>query len=161
MPGVRLQSLQSGTFGTIGIGAGPSWLQRHLPLAVARVISRHPGIHIRISGGFDEELFRLLRQGEFDFVVAELPQPQGQRGLEVRPLMSDTLGVCCRIGHPLMSDDPASLADLLHFPWVMMPRTTRAQQRLGALFAAQDLPLPKTVVETESPDAIAEPIKTH
>ena len=144
----ELAAQRSGSFGAVSVGAGPAWLRRHLPLAVARTVARYPGIRVKIGGGFDEELFRSLRRGEFDFVVAELPDDR--RGLEVRPLASDELGVCCRAGHPLAGRRRLAARDLLAYPWVLLPRTTRAQRRLAALFAAQDLAPPQTVVETSS-----------
>jgi LysR family transcriptional regulator of gallate degradation len=146
----EIASLRSGTFGAISVGAGPAWLRRHLPAAVAQTVARHPGIRVRVGGGFDEELFRSLRRGEFDFVVAELPQADDRHGLEVRPLTSDELGVCCRAGHPLAGQRRVAARDLLPFPWVLLPRTTRAQRRLSALFSAQDLAPPRNVVETSS-----------
>jgi LysR family transcriptional regulator of gallate degradation len=146
----ELAALKSGAFGAVSIGAGPAWLRRHLPLAVARTVARHPGLRIRVGGGFDEELFRGLRRGEFDFVVAELPQGEDRRGFEVRPLTSDALGVCARAGHPLAVRKRIAARDLLGYPWVLLPRTTRAQRRLTALFAAHDLPPPQNVVETDS-----------
>jgi LysR family transcriptional regulator of gallate degradation len=146
----EIAALRSGNFGTVSVGAGPAWLRRHLPLAVARTMVRHPGVRIRVGGGFDEELFRGLRRGEFDFVVAELPQSEDRRGLEVSALASDELGVCCRAGHPLARRRRPAPRDLLAFPWVLLPRTTRAQRRLTALFAAQDLAPPQNVVETNS-----------
>ena len=146
----ELAALRSGTFGEVSVGAGPAWQRRHLPLAVAQTVTRHPGIRIKVGGGFDEELFRALRRGDFDFVVAELPQPEDRRGLEVRPLTSDELGVCCRAGHPLAAKRRIAPRELLHYPWVLLPRTTRAQRRLAALFAAQDLAPPHNVIEASS-----------
>lgn len=146
----EIAALRSGTFGAVSVGAGPAWLRRHLPRAVAETLARHPGLRIRVVGGFDEELFQGLRRGDFDFVVAELPQPDERRGLEVRALASDLLGVVGRAGHPLAGRRRLGLRDLLAYPWVLLPRTTRAQRRLGALFAAQDLAPPQTVVETSS-----------
>ena len=146
----EIAALRSGDFGTVSVGAGPAWLRRHLPLAIARTVARHPGVRIRVGGGFDEELFRGLRRGEFDLVVAELPQAEDRRGLEARPLASDDLGVCCRSGHPLARRRRIAPGELLGFPWVLLPRTTRAQRRLTALFAAQDLSPPHNVVETNS-----------
>jgi DNA-binding transcriptional LysR family regulator len=146
----EIAALRSGNHGTVSVGAGPAWLRRHLPLAVAQTVSRHPRVRIRVGGGFDEELFRALRRGDYDFVVAELPQAEDRRGLEVRPLAADDLGVCCRAGHPLARRRRIAPQDLLHYPWVLLPRTTRAQRRLTALFAAQDLTPPQNVVETSS-----------
>jgi LysR family transcriptional regulator of gallate degradation len=148
--GNEIAALRSGTFGTVMIGAGPAWLRRHLPVAVARVIAKHPAIHIQIDGSFDETLLRALRQGELDFVVAEIPSPEDQQDLEIMRLTSDRLGVCCRARHPLASRRGLKMRDLLLYPWVKPPRVTRAQRRLNALFVANDLPPPRGAVESGS-----------
>ena len=66
-----------------------------------------------------------MRRGEHDFVVAELPRPEDRRGLEVRALTSDALGVCARAGHPLAGKRRVAPENLLAYPWVRLPRTTR------------------------------------
>lgn len=71
----EIEGLRGGTIGMVTIGAGPSWLRRHLPRAVARTLSRNPSLRVRIDGGFDDALLRALRHGEVDFVVSELPSP--------------------------------------------------------------------------------------
>lgn len=148
--GHEITALRNGTFGTVRIGAGPAWLRSHLPLAVARVIAKHPAIHVQVDGSFDETLLRALRQGELDFVVAEIPAPEDQQDLDIVRLTSDILGVCCRSQHPLASRRKLSMRDLLQYPWVKPPRVTRAQRRLNALFVARDLPPPKGAVESGS-----------
>jgi len=147
----EIGSLSGGAVGTVKIGAGPAWLRRHLPLAVARTVARNPGIRVRIEGGFDDALLRALRRGEVDFAVAELPSVETSQDLNILPLTSDRLGACCRAGHPLhAAPEPPQLFHLLGYPWVMPPRATRAQRRLRALFVAADLQPPEALVETES-----------
>jgi DNA-binding transcriptional LysR family regulator len=148
--GDEITALRNGTFGTVRIGAGPAWLRRHLPLAVAKVIAKHPDIRIQIDGSFDETLLRSLRQGELDFVVAEIPSAEDRQDFDVTPLTADKLGACCRSGHPLTAKRSLKMRDLLDFPWLKPPRVTRAQSRLNALFIANDLPLPKATVESGS-----------
>jgi DNA-binding transcriptional LysR family regulator len=148
--GDEITALRNGTFGTVRIGAGPAWLRRHLPLAVAKVIAKHPDIRIQIDGSFDETLLRSLRQGELDFVVAEIPSAEDRQDFDITPLTADRLGACCRSGHPLTAKRSLKMRDLLDFPWLKPPRVTRAQSRLNALFIANDLPLPKATVESGS-----------
>jgi LysR family transcriptional regulator of gallate degradation len=146
----EIEGQRGGAVGAVNIGAGPAWLRRHLPRAVAQTLAKHPGIQVRIDGGFDDALLRALRHGDLDFVVAELPAPNGTDDLEATPLTSDELGVCCRVGHPLTKGRKVKLGRLLDFPWVMPPRATRAHRRLRALFIKSDLPPPEAAVETGS-----------
>ncbi len=143
-------ALRNGTFGIVRIGAGPTWLRRHLPAALAKVIAKHPDIRVQVDGSFDETLFRALRQSELDFVVAEIPASEDRQDLVVTPLTADRLGVCCRAGHPLAARRHVKMRDLLQFPWLKPPRVTRAQSRLNALFIANDLPPPLGTIESGS-----------
>jgi DNA-binding transcriptional LysR family regulator len=146
----ELEGLRGGAIGEVRVGAGPAWLRRHLPLAVARTLDANPGIRIHITGGFDDALLRSLRRGDLDFVVAEMPSGDRARDLRLTPLTTDDLGICCRSGHPLASPTAVPLQLLLEYPWIMPPNLTRAQRRLEALFIAQNLSAPEPVIETES-----------
>jgi LysR family transcriptional regulator of gallate degradation len=132
------------------IGAGPAWLRRHLPLAVARTLSGRPRLKVRIFGGFDEALLRALRHGDLDFVVAELPGTETESDLQILPLTSDNLGVACRKGHPLAGQKRIDLKALLAFPWVLPANNPRARRKLESLFIARDIAPPVPAVETES-----------
>lgn len=146
----EIENLRGGESGPICIGAGPSWLRRLLPEAVAKVASQNPAMRVNLVGGYEDVLLKALREGEIDFVVAELPARENARDLELAPLVSDILGACARAEHPLAKRRQLRLRDLLAFPWVIPPSTTRAHQRLIALFTAADLPNPEVIVETES-----------
>lgn len=151
----ELTALQKGDRGTVTIGAGPAWLRRHLPEAVASVIATRPDLKLRVVGGFDEALLRALRRGELDFVVAEVPWSQSSDDLVVEVLSSADLCVCARTGHPLTVARKAGqpeigISDLLAYPWVLPVKATRARQRLDALFMSQNISPPEPVVETES-----------
>ncbi|MGH6923228.1 MAG: LysR family transcriptional regulator [Propylenella sp.] len=146
----ELNGLRGGAEGQVLIGAGPAWLRRHLPLAVARTLSGRPRLKVRIFGGFDEALLRALRHGDLDFVVAELPGTETESDLKIVPLTSDTLDVACRTSHPLARQKKIDLKALLAFPWVLPANNPRARRKLEALFLARDIPPPIPVVETES-----------
>ncbi len=146
----ELRFLQDGMAGSVAIGAGPAWLRRLLPLAVARTVKRNPAIRVRVDGGFDDVLLRALSRGDVDLVVAEVPSPENAKDYKVIPLTSDRLGVACRAGHPLTRMKRVTLRHLLDYPWSMPPLSTRTTRRLRALFIAADLAPPEIMVETES-----------
>jgi DNA-binding transcriptional LysR family regulator len=146
----ELENLRGGVMGEVKIGAGPAWLRRHLPEAVARTLAANPGVRIHVHGGFDDALLRSLRRGELDFVVAEMPSENRARDLRLIPLTSDDLGVCCRQDHPLARKRSLSPAALLSYPWIMPPHSTRAQRRLEALFVSHNLSPPDSALETDS-----------
>jgi LysR family transcriptional regulator of gallate degradation len=145
-----LQALRTGDRGTVTIGAGPAWLRRHLPQAVARSIANRPDLKILIVGGFDEALFRKLRRGEVDFVVAETPWSQNADDLEIEVVSSVDLCVVARADHPLSRMKTVTMIELLDYPWVLPVNLTRARQRLDALFMSKNVSPPDPSVETES-----------
>jgi LysR family transcriptional regulator of gallate degradation len=146
----EMASLRGGMSGSVSIGAGPAWLRRMLPRAVALVLKRNPAIRVRVDGGFDDVLLRALRRGDVDFVVAELPAPEDAKDFRVVPLTSDRLGVACRSGHPPARLRRVPMRRLLDYPWSMPPSSTRTTRRLRALFVAADLAPPEAVTESES-----------
>jgi len=146
----ELNALQKGDNGKVTIGAGPAWLRRHLPLAVAQCVSTRPDLKVMIVGGFDEALLRKLRRGEVDFVIAETPWSQTADDLDIEIVASVDLRVVAREGHPLSQRSTVGITDLLQYPWVLPVRATRARQRLDALFMSKNLSPPDPAVETES-----------
>jgi LysR family transcriptional regulator of gallate degradation len=145
----ELDGLRTGAEGQVMIGAGPSWLRRHLPLALVRALAERPRLKVRIFGGFDEALLRSLRHGDLDFVVAELPT-EGAADLEIEPLTSDMLGLCCRANHPLTRKRKADLESLLTYPWALPANNAGARRKLESLFISRGLKPPVPTVETES-----------
>lgn len=146
---IEIDGLRSGHAGSIAVGAGPSWLSRFLPLAVSRLLASRPGVRVRVAGGFDAALMRLLRQGDLDLVIAALPD-RPDRGIMLQPLTADDLKVFARADHPLAGRFGIGLAELQRQPWVMPGREVRSRHRLDLLFESQGLEPPEPVVETDS-----------
>jgi len=61
--------IADGKWGHARIGAGPSWLSRHLPVTISRIMSRHPNIRFTVDTGFPDKLIGRLRLGELDIVI--------------------------------------------------------------------------------------------
>ncbi len=146
----EIEGLRGGRMGEVAIGAGPAWLRRLLPLAVTRAQAVRPGLRVRLTGGFDDGLLRSLRQGDLDFVVAELPEPGIAPDLALTRLAADDLGVICRAGHALVGRTGLTPADLLAFPWILPAGNTRARRRLDALLVGRGLEAPVPAIETDS-----------
>jgi LysR family transcriptional regulator of gallate degradation len=146
----EIEGLRSGRMGLVAIGAGPAWLRRQLPLAVTRAQAARPGLEVHLTGGFDDGLLRALRQGDLDFVVAELPEPSTAPDLALMELAADDLGVICRSGHALVGRPGLTPADLVTYPWILPAGNTRARRRLDALFVGRGLGAPTAAIETDS-----------
>lgn len=146
----ELEGLKGGDSGFVAIGAGPAWLGHHLPTALAQALASRPGLRVQVREGFVESVIKLLRAGEIDFALAELPDQKSATDLRLMALTGDDLGVVCRREHPLARRNLVQPEDLLDFPWVMPRGANRTQQRLEALMMALDIQVPEPVIQTDS-----------
>ncbi len=143
-------ALREGTAGEVRIGAGPAWLRRILPDALAEAIAERPNLRVSVSGGFDEGLLRDLVGGRLDFVLAEIPLAEGDPEFVVEHLTDDDLVVICRQGHPLSMVSNVALDALIDQWWVLPPSATLARRKLDAILLSQGLPGLKRITESDS-----------
>jgi LysR family transcriptional regulator of gallate degradation len=146
----ELQSLSEGLSGTLTIGAGPSWLRRLLPTAIARFVQKRPAVHIRVEGGFNASLKELLKQGELDFIIAACDEMEADPDITVHPLTFDEIGVIARAEHPLVSIPHPTLEDLDAYGWVLPTKDMLQRQRLEALYHLNGKAPPRPVIESNS-----------
>ena len=146
----EIEDLRTGKAGIVRIGAGPSWLRRVLPLAVARALAERPDVQITVSGGFDETLLGGLDDGTLDVVVAELPLEDDRPDYAFEVLTRDRLVVCCRAGHPLAAAAAPSLADVLGQPWALPPAHTQARRKLDGRLRSLGRASPRSVTVSTS-----------
>ncbi len=126
----EIAQLRTGRGGHVRIGAGPSWVRRKLPEAIATVTSTRRDIHVEVHTGFDESLLRRLSGGELDLVVAERPLEEDSANLEFRLLTSDDLVVVARPQHPLAGKAAVPSARALEMAWALPPEETLARRKL-------------------------------
>ena len=146
----EIESLRTGKAGEVRIGAGPSWLRRVLPLAVARALAERPAVRITVTGGFDETLLGGLDDGSLDVVVAEVPLEGEHPDYAVEVLTRDRLVVCCRAGHPLAAMAAPTLAEVLAQPWALPPPHTQARRKLDGRLRSLGSASPRAVTVSTS-----------
>ena len=146
----EMRALQQGATGVLTIGAGPSWLRRCLPTAVAQLHAAMPKARLKLRTGFDAELIQCLEQGELDFVVAASHEAQGRDRIATYPLTVDRQSVIVARSHPLNRDGTVSIGELDGYGWVLPDRATAQRQRFEGLFWATGRHPPEAVIETTS-----------
>jgi LysR family transcriptional regulator of gallate degradation len=132
------------------VGAGPSWISRHLPTAVGRLIAETPNVRIRIVGGFNDRLLAALNDGQLDIVIAALPEAGPPDGLAAIPLTHDDLEVVARQHHPLFARRKPGLADLQAANWILPGREVATRVRFDALFLVRGVVPPSPIIESDS-----------
>ena len=145
-----LAGIASGELGHARVGAGPAWISRHLPGAIAAILAAHPKLRFTVEAGYPERLIGRLRQGELDVVIGALPQNRTDPDLRFERLTSDTIGVVGRSGHPLLQRPERSLADYDAYAWALPNRAELLRQRLDLAFRRAGLGEAHVAVESDS-----------
>lgn len=146
----EVAGIASGVLGHARIGAGPSWLSRHLPESIAAIMALHPNLRFTVETGFPDKLIGRLRLGELDIVIGALPENRIDPDLRFQRLTSDVIRVIAREDHPLLTRHERTLADYATHRWVLPGRLELVRQRLNRAFLLAGLPEPVAAVETES-----------
>jgi LysR family transcriptional regulator, regulator of abg operon len=145
-----LAGIASGVLGHARIGAGPAWISRHLPDAIATILTTHPKLRFTVEAGYPEKLIGRLRQGDLDVVIGALPHNRADPDLGYQRLTSDTIGVIARAGHPLLRRPNRGLAEYAAYAWALPNRAELVRQRLDKVFRGAGLGEPRTAVESDS-----------
>jgi LysR family transcriptional regulator of gallate degradation len=146
----ELSGIATGMVGHVRIGAGPSWLSRHLPDAISRIIARKPNVQFMVETSFPDRLMGRLRQGELDIVIGALPENRHDPDLRFQRLTRDVNRVAGRADHPLTRKRDRTLADFAAQSWILPGRQEQVRKRLERAFKSAKLPEPVVAVETDS-----------
>ena len=146
----EVTGIAGGKLGHARIGAGPSWLSRHLPESIAWVMQQNPNIRFTVDTGFPDRLIGRLRMGELDVVVGALPDNRIDPDLRFTRLSSDVIRVVGRKEHPLARKRERSLVDYAAQRWILPGRQELVRQRLQRVFTLANLAEPLLAVETDS-----------
>jgi LysR family transcriptional regulator of gallate degradation len=143
-----IAALRGSIQGEVTVGALPLGRTLILPMAVARVITRHPKIRVVTDESAYESLVAGVRAGDIDFVLGALRHNDAALGLQSEVLMSESLVGLVRRGHPLADGRALSLRDLVDAQWIMPRSHSPSRGLLEALFRRKKINPPQPTVET-------------
>ena len=144
----EIVSLRGTTTGTVAVGALPLGRTLILPRAIARVVSRHPGLRIETVEGPFATLAAALRSGDIDFILGALRPPDYATDLVGAALLSEELAIVARADHPHFRRTSATLRTVARGAWVLPRRGTPTRELVEALFAKHRISAPDVRVET-------------
>jgi len=144
----EIASLRGSTQGTVTVGALPLGRTLILPRAIARVVSRHPGLRIATVEGPFATLVAALRSGDVDFILGALRPPGYATDLVGEPLLSEELAIVARADHPLLRKPRTTLQAVARGAWVLPRPGTPTRDLVEALFARRRIRAPDVRVET-------------
>ncbi len=136
--------------GQIIIGALPLSRSVLLPEALARFRAARPTQGVSVIDGPYDEMLGALRRGDMDMVIGALRLPLPIADVVQEELFSDSLCLVTRPGHALQGKGPVPLAALAQASWVVPRPGTPSRAQFDAVFTAQRLPPPASILDCGS-----------
>jgi LysR family transcriptional regulator of gallate degradation len=134
--------------GTVRVGTLSLGRTRLLPLAVTRLLQRHPSLAVHTEEGSFEYLSTRLREGEIDFMLGALRPPEQTRGFVREAIASDRMEIIVRAAHPLAAREPLAFSDIMTAGWILPKQGTPTRDLIDACLAARGGERPTVQVET-------------
>jgi DNA-binding transcriptional LysR family regulator len=151
----EITALKSGLAGKATIGAVLSPGTHIVPMAIARVKQRYPGLLIGMEIDPSRQLVQRLLQGHLDMVVGRVLETTCADELLYEPLAADEPhAVIAGAQHPLAGRAGLDLEDLIDQPWILPPEGNLVRDRLFSMFIERGLAMPTNIVESLSLPAI-------
>jgi LysR family transcriptional regulator of abg operon len=144
----ELAQIASEHAGSVAFGSGPHPAIHLVPPALAQFRREHVNAEVRIVDGPAHVLLPQLREGSLDFVISARPQGKLDAHIKGRPLYTNRLVVGGRRGHPLRH--ARSLRELVDASWVIYTPTGWSGAIIPDMFEKNGLPVPKSVVRSDS-----------
>lgn len=141
--------LHLGALGLLRVGVSPLYVQKIFVPAYVQLHHQRPAASVRASVHLNDELWRLLRQGELDMTISSLPAVTPD-DLEVFELMRDDVCMVVRQGHPLLENRRLRVTDLTGVQWLLPGPNVSARRHVEALLAQAGLPAPKIALEVSN-----------
>ncbi|HSV58972.1 MAG TPA: LysR family transcriptional regulator [Variovorax sp.] len=135
--------------GSIDVGALPLGRTQILPMAIASLLARHPGLHVATVESPYDTLAASLRSGDIDFILGALRPTEKARDLQQEALFEDRISVIARAGHPLArAGRRIDLDTLRQASWALSRQGAPARELLERAFSKARQAPPVPAVET-------------
>jgi len=144
----ELAQIASAHAGSIAFGMGPQAAVHLVPPALAQFRREHANTEVSIADGPSHVLLPQLREGSLDFVIGTRPQGKLDANIRAQPLFTSRLVIAARKGHPRRG--ARSLRELVDANWVVYTPAGWSGALVPDIFEKNGLPLPKSVVRSDS-----------
>jgi DNA-binding transcriptional LysR family regulator len=149
--------LHLGALGLLRVGVSPLYVQKLFVPAYVQLHRQRPAASVRASVHLNDELWRLLRQGELDMTISSLPLVVPD-DLEVFELMRDDVCMVVRQNHPLLDNRRLRVNDLADVQWMLPGPNVAARRHVEARLAQAGLPPPRIALEVSNTSGQMGPI---
>ena len=157
----EMQAFAQGKGGRLRVGAGLFWGATLLPIAIAALQKRLPGLKVDLEVGVNPTIHPRLFAGDLDIVVCALPDSHPfPPGIDVHPFFDLDMRVIAGEGHPLLSRRDVQAADFAPYPWALYQHDREIVQKLVASLRDHGGAPPEIRVESTSVVAVMELLRS-
>jgi len=147
----EIAALKSGLSGKAAIGVVSDSQSDLVPMAIARLKQRYPGVLVSIEIDSCKQLVQRLLQGELDVVVGRVLDTARADDLAYESVGgNERYALVAGAQHPLAGSKALRLSSLVEQPWILPPSGSLTRDKLSAMFVQNDLVPPPNVVESAS-----------
>ncbi|WAL81834.1 LysR substrate-binding domain-containing protein [Pandoraea sp. XJJ-1] len=147
----EVDTLTSGLFGRLAIGAVATVLPVAAPDVVMEIKKRAPQVTVTLFEATSDRLFPMLEDGALDFVLSRSgPPPTTAAKFAARELLTDPIVIVCGRDHPLADRRQVQPADLTGLPWILPPREAPVYLTLQIWLQSMGIALPDGCVHSIS-----------
>ena len=146
-----------GLQGEVRIGCVPTMAEHLMPAVFEQLLAEAPGITVTLAVAMTDNLLAALADGEIDLVVG--PMADTDPEVVTEQIAEDTMVVMASEDHPIF-DAPCTLADLVHYKWMLPARTVASRQWLDQTFERHGLPRPQVQIESNVLNSILPILET-
>ncbi len=142
-------AISRGEQGHVHIGIGSLFAPSLIRHIIPDVTERFPGLHLRITEGFFEDLVNAMRRGDIDVIVSNFPPDVVPPDVTLKPLFSVGTEFVAGAAHPLAQLDHVTTSALQQADWAIV-KHPHIVSFIESFFARSSLPPPSVAVETSS-----------
>lgn len=134
----------------VRVGALPTVSARILPDAVKAFTGAGSGVHTRVITGPNDYLLSLLRNGDVDFVIGRMADPEVMMGLSFEHLYSERVVMAVRPEHPLLAERRFTLSMIEQYQTLMPTPSSVIRRLVDRMLMAHGITHLRDEVETVS-----------
>lgn len=145
--------------GVVRVGAIAGVARQFLPRAIKSILDHGSELKVYVLEGSGGELAAALANGSIDIAIAH-DNLADQEVAQVREAgYSEFCGVVCSTSHPFATAQDYCLDDVLNGSWVLPGPGTTPRKLVEEIVQGSGRRMPRAVVETGSPSAVAAFVK--
>ncbi|SPF81602.1 LysR family transcriptional regulator [Pseudoprimorskyibacter insulae] len=146
----EVAALQSGTRGTVRVGAVTGAAVSYVVPAVQELTRQTEATDIRIDVSSSDDLMTGLMAGHYDFVLARIPSQLDAREFDITRGRIEEIRFLVRSNHPLAGRQNLEIAELDGYGWVIQAPGTPMRQAVEDAYLASSVAPPQTIITTTS-----------